>query len=66
MAIYVKNPKCPKCGAELDIDDTLDFNYDDEWLSLKQVGSCPACGTYYQWDTNYPIGAPHHDNIKEC
>ena len=66
MAVYVKNPKCPKCGAELDVADTIDLDHDDEWLSLKHVGWCPACSTDYQWVTNYPLGTPHHENLEEC
>lgn len=66
MGIYIKNPKCPKCGAEIDIDDTIDIDYDDEWLSLKRIGFCSGCNANYQWVTNYPLGKPHHANLEEC
>ena len=49
MAVYIKNPNCPHCSCELDLDDTIDFEYDDEALTLHQVGTCPECGRVYQW-----------------
>ena len=66
MAVYVKNPKCPKCGAELDFDTTIDLDYDDEWLCLKCVGWCSVCNTNYRWTTNYPLGTPNHSDLREC
>ena len=42
-------PKCPKCGVELECDDTYDFEYDEDGMILYQVGGCPKCGQGYQW-----------------
>lgn len=51
MAIYTPNPKCLVCGAEIDLDDTYDMEYDEEGMTLYQVGHCSGknCGLDYQW-----------------
>ena len=65
MAILHRNPNCPHCEVELDLDDTYDIEstYEDgEDIILHQVGTCPECDRVYQWEermqlTNHQIEA---------
>lgn len=65
MAVYVRNPKCPTCNHELDVDDTYDLDYDDECLTLYQVGSCPICGKSYQWQRSATLVSWANTDLQE-
>ena len=43
-------PLCPHCKVELELDDTYDMDYDEEGITLRQVGHCPNCDKEYQWE----------------
>ena len=47
-----KEPLCPHCKTQLEVDDTFDLDYDDESLTLYQIGHCPNCGRNYQWQSS--------------
>ena len=58
MAIFHRNPKCPHCEVELDLDDTYDIEstYEDgEDVILHQIGTCPECGLVYQWEVRMQL-----------
>jgi hypothetical protein len=43
-------PLCPHCNTEIELDDTCDMDYDEEGITLCQVGHCPNCDKEYQWE----------------
>ena len=45
----IEYPLCPHCKTELECDDTYDMDYDEEGITLLQVGHCPKCEREYQW-----------------
>ena len=45
----VDEVKCPKCGCELETDDTIDIDHEGSYISCLVVGHCPKCGAVYHW-----------------
>lgn len=45
----VDEVKCPKCGCELETDDTIDIDHEGSYISCLVVGHCPKCGADYHW-----------------
>ena len=37
----VDEVKCPKCGCELETDDTIDIDHEGSYISCLVVGHCP-------------------------
>ena len=62
----MKYPICPKCGVELECDDTYDFEYDEDGMTLRQVGGCPRCGQGYQWEQSASFRAWESSDLREC
>ena len=56
--------KCPHCNVELEVDDTYDIDYDDDGMTLYQVGACPECGREYQWEKNALFHSWSVDNLR--
>ena len=59
------NPLCPRCKAELEVDDTYDMEYDSEGITLYVVGYCPSCGRNYQWQDSGVITAWANTDLRE-
>lgn len=50
--------KCPICDVNIEIDDTIDIDYDVEFnktFTLNRVGHCPRCNRNYQWEECYDL-----------
>ena len=47
-----KNPLCPYCNTELEWDDTYDTEYDEEGITLYQMGHCPKRNREYDWQSS--------------
>ena len=45
----IEYPHCPHCNTELELDDTYDMDYDEDGITLRQIGGCPECNRQYQW-----------------
>lgn len=39
--------KCPICDVDLEVDDTYDMDYDDDGMTLYQIGHCSKCDREY-------------------
>ncbi len=46
-------PECLKCGCELELDDCVDTEFYGNTAITHNLGSCPNCGTLYQWEKVY-------------
>ena len=44
---------CPKCGGEVEWDDTYDYSFDVSAATEYHCGHCKKCGTDYQWTSHY-------------
>lgn len=56
--------KCPHCEVEIEWDDTIDINYDDDCITLNQVGHCPECDRDYQWEKSALFHSWSIDNFR--
>lgn len=61
-----KTPLCPHCKTELEAEDTYDMYYDDENMTLCQVGYCPKCGRGYQWQSSAVLVSWANTDLREC
>jgi endogenous inhibitor of DNA gyrase (YacG/DUF329 family) len=46
--------KCPKCGAEVEEMDCLDFDITDEVIIFRKWGECTKCKAEIGWDEFVP------------
>lgn len=59
------NPLCPHCKAELEMDDTYDMEYDDEYILLYHIGHCPKCDKEYQWQASAVFTSWANTDLRE-
>lgn len=60
------DPLCPHCKTELEYDDTYDMEYNEESITLYQVGHCPKCKKGYQWYTSAYCIEWANSGLREC
>lgn len=42
--------KCPKCGVEMEVEDTWDINFDDEdTIEVETLYRCDNCGKGFKY-----------------
>ena len=41
--------KCPTCGGDITVIDTIDIEEGVSEIRLFKVGECDHCGNHYQW-----------------
>jgi endogenous inhibitor of DNA gyrase (YacG/DUF329 family) len=46
--------KCPKCGADVEEIDCLDFEITDDDVILKKWGMCTKCKAEIEWNEYVP------------
>ena len=60
-----KQPLCPCCKVELEIEKTYDIDCDNEGMTLYQFGYCPKCKRDYQWQSSVIFTSYANTDLKE-
>ena len=50
-------PRCPKCGAWLESDDSYDLDMCGEFIRVCVVGHCADCNSSFQWIETYDFSS---------
>lgn len=53
MAKTMTEPKCLKCGDDIEYDDCYDIEYDGDWVERFYTGHCVKCNTDHLWSELY-------------
>lgn len=54
-------PVCPECEMVLEDVTLNDYELDDMWAYLYQIGTCPYCKRRYKWTEHYKWNERFYD-----
>lgn len=57
---------CPKCGGEIEFDDTYDSTQTEDSIVNYLAGHCSKCQTLFQWEEEYTVRFDGVTNLEEC
>ena len=55
--------KCPFCKEELEIDESFDIDFEDDYVVNRVAGHCPCCDREFQWEEIYNYAK--YENLEE-